>query len=662
MKIEFIKFKNYRQYREEQIDFTGVNDVTVIEGAMDSGKSSILNAITWCLYGEEIQLDKEKEGYPIINMITLRKMKPGDSARVEVEIRMKDNEGNQHIFIRYLDVRKESGEKGYYIIKNPDSKYTDGSMFTYLKTEKGRGEISLTPPEYFLEQIMPSNIKEYFFFDGDQLNLYFERSSGEKIKNAVFDISQITLLADVIDRLQDKKRELLKSIKDGGSAYEDVKGLLSSYEKTSKELKLSNKELLHKKQVFGKAEREVTQALLKCGYTDIESLEKESERLRIEIKALGEELVNLEKDKFDELIKSALPIICYDRILKTRNLIENADIPPPFKRDFIERLLKDRFCVCGTNLKKDKSAENELRKVLDKTSEVTNMQSDFIETKGELRGIIDELNTFIQNQTDYSKNIKKKSKEFDDKSKRVDEIKIKIGGIDKVKIQNLKNKQTEHLKEIEKLSTEIGEHTIKIAEAETKIKQYEGELEKVTKEKEKYKTISELVELLTHSIEEAERIRDGIIEEVRSKITNETKEQFFKIHWKKESYKDVNITDNYEISLLDPKGWETIGTISKGTRQVLAFSFLAALNSVSGFKAPIVIDTPLGRISGEPKLNIVKYLCKFLPGRQIIILMTDQEYTSEIRKELLSRLNHEYKIKIDQTSYGNEAKVIKYEK
>jgi DNA sulfur modification protein DndD len=115
------------------------------------------------------------------------------------------------------------------------------------------------------------------------------------------------------------------------------------------------------------------------------------------------------------------------------------------------------------------------------------------------------------------------------------------------------------------------------------------------------------------------------------------------------------------ISVLDQNGMESIGTLSKGESHFLALSFVNALHLVSGFKTPIVIDTPLGRISGEPKLNLAKVLPKFTESKQLILLVTDQEYTPEVRGALKKSIGKEFKIKFVETDIGCKAEVIPYE-
>jgi len=88
MRIHYLQLKNYRQYRDARLEFSTGPDAnfTIIQGANGAGKSNLLNAITWCLYGEERHLNEEAEGLPLINEKIYAELDPGNSERVEVEI------------------------------------------------------------------------------------------------------------------------------------------------------------------------------------------------------------------------------------------------------------------------------------------------------------------------------------------------------------------------------------------------------------------------------------------------------------------------------------------------------------------------------------------------------------------------------------------------
>ena len=56
MILKSLYLKNYRTYRgPEEIKFAcGDKNITIIQGNNEVGKTTIMNAITWCLYGREL--------------------------------------------------------------------------------------------------------------------------------------------------------------------------------------------------------------------------------------------------------------------------------------------------------------------------------------------------------------------------------------------------------------------------------------------------------------------------------------------------------------------------------------------------------------------------------------------------------------------------------
>ena len=74
MLLESIKLENFRQFRDEYIEFaqgTDGKNVTIIIGDNGAGKTTFAQAFFWCLYGETEFSDKN-----MINKLIASAMKP----------------------------------------------------------------------------------------------------------------------------------------------------------------------------------------------------------------------------------------------------------------------------------------------------------------------------------------------------------------------------------------------------------------------------------------------------------------------------------------------------------------------------------------------------------------------------------------------------------
>ena len=84
-------------------------------------------------------------------------------------------------------------------------------------------------------------------------------------------------------------------------------------------------------------------------------------------------------------------------------------------------------------------------------------------------------------------------------------------------------------------------------------------------------------------------------------------------------------SDTLDVTILDSDGRELLKSqLSAGEQQMFAISIVWALALTSGYKAPVIIDTPMARLDSSHRANFVT---KYLPAAssQVIVLSTDEE-------------------------------------
>ena len=128
--------------------------------------------------------------------------------------------------------------------------------------------------------------------------------------------------------------------------------------------------------------------------------------------------------------------------------------------------------------------------------------------------------------------------------------------------------------------------------------------------------------------------------------------------WKKKEYNEVRIDEDFDLQVINKFGSNVKLDLSAGERRVLALSFMAALKDITGYEAPVLIDTPMGRISKKPKDNIAECLPRYLKNTQLILLVTDSEYTTSVKEKLDKRTANCYKLSFNENTSSTSVVTI----
>ena len=139
MRINYIKTKGFRKFEKEFE--TKLYDITTITGANTKGKTNILYAIIWAFLGTNLTGDDK---------VWLGNKNSEDCY---VEIKFTDNNGEQHILVRYKN--KYNNKKNFILLDNKKVEpeklqafYNDKKLF-----------LSILNPNYFINK-KPAEQKE----------------------------------------------------------------------------------------------------------------------------------------------------------------------------------------------------------------------------------------------------------------------------------------------------------------------------------------------------------------------------------------------------------------------------------------------------------------------------------------------------------------------
>ena len=369
--------------------------------------------------------------------------------------------------------------------------------------------------------------------------------------------------------------------------------------------------------------------------------------------------MEFEDSKKKLLIKSFIIFNLYDGLKKFDKIVEekreNKEFPPPYDPDEIDAIINERLCrVCGRGMSdKEITHVSEIKSRIKKTSYLGK----------ELQNILKE-NQFHHQITDrYSNEISQVNRMINTIIEDIEELEKEIRKLDD-KLKGHEEKQIAewhiHRKEYEEIARDEDrkfiENSSRLKEAKKEQEKYKELHCKEREKEEKTKSLDEQVKFCEKAIFLVGKIIIEIMQETKSELQEITKQYFFDLIWKKETYNDIVIDEKYNVKLVHDLGYSCYGNAGAAVRQFLALAFTLALHKISGFEAQLIIDSPVGRTSGLHRENLAAIMARVSSEKQIILLFTDDEYDEKISSVLDDIASNRFKL--EMTKQENETKMM----
>lgn len=172
MLLKSLQMVNFRQYKgETKIVFSCDKDknVTIILGDNTFGKTTLLQAFNWCLYGEAMLQNPDM----LLNLDVVSSLHECGTTDVEVEISL-IHSGIEYTLTRTQEYQKRNGK---IIGLTPQIKVS-------YKEKDGQTEsIKDTKIDTVINTILPKDLSTYFFFDTERVGTISDRKDlAESVK------------------------------------------------------------------------------------------------------------------------------------------------------------------------------------------------------------------------------------------------------------------------------------------------------------------------------------------------------------------------------------------------------------------------------------------------------------------------------------------------
>lgn len=419
--ITEIELKNYRQYKNTTISFSKNNEsnLHVLKAKNGTGKTTFINSITWCLYGEEKYINNADKALNLPNEKTIENTEENGFVEVSVRITLNDDDSKKSIVF----ARKQRYRVNFNVLHKSKKTIQEPQKFTIAITNLFDAENSkiIDDPiecEQFVNTYFNKSIYDYYFFDGENLKNYFTKSKTETIQNSIFNISQVTLLENSKKRTNDlaikKSRELNRKNPDEVNYYEEKNRLENEINAKIETNKKLETEIIKFSELKAKADDILN------NYTPIKVQQKRKQELENYLNKNTKSLTELRNRQYAFIQDYMVLLRFYPRIKKTYEMIcykeAHKELPPNINKKEIKEIVDHHLKNCPVcNSEIDDDAIVYLQKLLDDTSVSTGTSHQLMLIKSSLEEMMEKTLKFKEEKDKLlndEKNIKRGRKEI----------------------------------------------------------------------------------------------------------------------------------------------------------------------------------------------------------------------------------------------------------
>ena len=633
MLIKQITLSNFRQYREKQVvEFScdKEKNVTVILGDNTSGKTTLIQAFNWCLYGETSFKTKD-----LINSEALQEMGTLSSKDVSVEIEL------IHEDKLYVIRRTQKVTKNVYG-KAP----TFSSPVLKVEYKEKNGEMQEVPAskcQNRIDTVLPSALSGYFFFDGEHISDINNKGNVVKAVRGLMGIEIINKAVDhfspyrassVISKLQ---KEL-----DVGQDYKHMKFKSDLIEAKGRLQKFEERLAQVKSEIeyFEGRSKELSDKIL--ANADTKHRQEEKSRTERDVSFLERNQTTVEQEIVRDFTKNAykffaLPL--YDKVYKViAEAKQDGEGIPKMHSDSIEFILKRGKCICGADLTMNQGAVNHIRyeqSLLPPQhigTTIREFKRDCQRYQSDIVGYSERI------QTDYRR-IRENANQLDDKKTYLAELSHLLqGNVDVGKFERDKVENDAQLRQRRDLEVSI---SMRIGETKNQIESLEKQISALQLATDKNKRVNTYIAYAQRIYEWFKKSYDEKEKDVKDELYTSINTLFKQMY---HGERIVEVDDKYHITLkVDSGNGVYVNDTSPGLDTVKNFAFIAGIVDLARKKAqqkgdgldaieyssepyPIVMDAPFSNADEKHIANISKVLPQVAEQVILVVMNKDWEY------------------------------------
>lgn len=626
MRIRKARFEGFRLLSGIELEFSTdpKRNITVIRAANESGKTTMLTALQWGLYGD----DALPKGYSLRRM----DLAPGQSAttRVEVDYEIDGRTGLK----RYRLVRRVETHGGR-------NERATSRVELYEVTAAGLDE--LPSPTNHIQQHLPSELREVFFTDGDRALSFIEGAKSaqqHKVRAAIERMMGLSLLEATIDHVKTVERQLRSRFdKEAGNAEtrtieEEIEKIDNSIPVKATELEATKDKVSNLTEKRDQADRDLQDAL---SAGNREELSRDLVNAKRQRERLEEQRKSTEKRQADllsaELLSRHLMAKPFKKAgaildeLRQKGQIPNKTVP------ILEDRLEHSDCICGESLdgstpdgaRRRKHIEDlirDSREADDLRSKVSDL---YYQARSLFAGKPENWSELYSVAFDERQRIAAVYKDIGENEAEIEAKLEKIPDVNVQRLREIKRTYEKQLRDEVVRETELTRDIKFLREKRTELeKKFRAISAKVSKGEKIARELSVATDVRMVVESSLGRMKTVEVQSVSARMNDHFLSM---IGADKESalITRAEITPEFRIVVYGRNDLELDPSmdLNGASRRALTISFVLALTEISGVEGPNVIDTPLGMMAGFVKSEVVRTAAD--NSSQLVLFLTHDE-------------------------------------
>jgi DNA sulfur modification protein DndD len=628
MWLEQITLKDFRCfYGESSITLSQDPDknVTIIHAENGVGKTTLLNALLWCFYGDTTAKFERRED--LLNY----------DARAS---------GRKHAFV---DVLFEHNSSRYRA-----RRYTKGGNgereFLVMRIDDGHHH-ALPNPDAFINTVIPKGMAGHFLFDGEHAEVFLGEDNRGSIRRAVQDILGCSLIktaihdlaesatyyrrhmptmkaASSIEAVSSRIDELTTQIQQAVEAQDALRGDIERIDQQIADIEEKLRNSAAAKQLQSRRDKATSEL--------VRAKKRETEAQAEVLKWLGDNGRFLVSTRITELAMDYL----------NQNEVKGR-IPAPYNEELVSDLLEMHKCICERDLEPGTAAYQAVQSLLKKAANAT-LRSRIMKVRAQLSQLRLERSRAPSRLEAANRRLFEARQDISRHEADLQEISEQLSGINFDEIAERETKRNQLRKLTNQKHEEVGNFKSRIQNAESEKASAARDLQKLAQDDagarvfmKRYALCETLKGRLEHELQEEEKAARKVLRHSIKMVLEKTSRKAFRL----------KMTDDYGISLVNESGTQL--PKSSGENQLLGLAFTAALvefakarqnaedyRLLRGTVAPLVLDSPFGQLDEAYRKTTAEYIPQM--AGQVLLMVSKSQASGSVMDALKPRIGEEW--------------------